>query len=69
MKIFFGFLIVLLIYGCSLEKLGSSAGKGLSSKSDTIGSNVVHGALLELTDAANQCWRKMVCSVGPAGGP
>jgi hypothetical protein len=54
MKIFFGFFLVLLFYGCSLEKLGSSAGQGLASKSDTIGSNVVHGALMELTDPANQ---------------
>jgi hypothetical protein len=64
MKIIFVFFAILLFYGCSLEKLGSSAGEGLASKSDTIGSNVVHGALMELTDPANQLrLRKFVDSI------
>jgi hypothetical protein len=61
---FFAGLMILLISGCSLKNLGASAGEGLASKSDTIGSDVVHGALMELTDPKNQLrLRNMVDSL------
>jgi hypothetical protein len=57
-------LLILLISGCSLKNLGASAGEGLSTKSDTIGRDVVHGALMELTDPKNQLrLRKMMDSL------
>jgi len=35
---------------CSFEKIGSDLGKGVSSKTDTIGQTLVAGAMNELTD-------------------
>ena len=37
---------------CSFEKIGSDLGKGVSSKTDTIGHTLVAGAMNELTDPA-----------------
>jgi len=54
MKILFPSLLILLFYGCSLEKMGSSAGKGVASQSDSIGNNLVRGAMNQLTDPQTQ---------------
>jgi hypothetical protein len=39
---------------CSLEKMGASAGRGVSSQSDSIGTALVRGAMNELTDPQTQ---------------
>jgi hypothetical protein len=44
----------LLMCGCSLQKLGSSAARGVSLESDSIGNALVRGAMTELTDPATQ---------------
>jgi hypothetical protein len=54
MKKILCFLLILFLAGCSLEKMGSSAAKGVSSQSDSIGTNLVHGAITELTDPQTQ---------------
>jgi hypothetical protein len=54
MKNLLFFIGMLLLAGCSLEKMGSSAAKGVSSQSDSIGNNLVHGAIAELTDPQTQ---------------
>jgi hypothetical protein len=46
--------IVHLFSACSLEKMGASAGKGVSSQSDSIGTALVRGAMNELTDPKTQ---------------
>jgi hypothetical protein len=46
--------IICLFYACSLEKMGASAGKGVSSQSDSIGTALVRGAVNELTDPQTQ---------------
>jgi hypothetical protein len=46
--------IILLFSACSLEKMGASAGKGVSSQSDSIGTALVRGAMNELTDPQTQ---------------
>src|ERR1700753_2565811 len=43
-----------LFSACSLEKMGASAGKGVSSQSDSIGTALVRGAMNELTDPQTQ---------------
>jgi hypothetical protein len=46
--------IINLFSACSLEKMGSSAGKGVASQSDSIGTGLVRGAVNELTDPQTQ---------------
>jgi hypothetical protein len=46
--------IIHLFSACSLEKMGASAGKGVSSQSDSIGAALVRGAMNELTDPQTQ---------------
>jgi hypothetical protein len=46
--------IIYLFSACSLEKMGASAGKGVSSQSDSIGTALVRGAVNELTDPQTQ---------------
>ena len=46
--------IMHLFSACSLEKMGASAGKGVSSQSDSIGTALVRGAINELTDPQTQ---------------
>jgi hypothetical protein len=45
---------IFLISACSLEKMGASAGKGVSSQSDSIGTALVRGAMNQLTDPQTQ---------------
>jgi hypothetical protein len=54
MKIFLFFLMAILLADCSLEKIGSSAAKGVSSQSDSISTHLIHGAITELTDPQTQ---------------
>lgn len=54
MKKSFYIIMMVLLTGCSLEKMGSSAAKGVSSQSDSIGNNLVRGAITELTDPQTQ---------------
>ena len=46
--------IIHLFSACSLEKMGASAGKGVSSQSDSIGTALVRGAMNQLTDPQTQ---------------
>jgi hypothetical protein len=46
--------IMYLLSACSLEKMGASAGRGVSSQSDSIGTALVRGAMNELTDPVTQ---------------
>jgi hypothetical protein len=46
--------IINLFSACSLEKMGASAGKGVSSQSDSIGTALVRGAMNQLTDPQTQ---------------
>ena len=58
MKLFiYGMLVaglVQLFSSCSLEKMGASAGKGVSSETDSMGAGLVRGAMTELTDPQTQ---------------
>jgi hypothetical protein len=45
---------IFLLYGCSFQKLGASAAKGVSSQSDSIGNALVRGAMNGLTDPQTQ---------------
>ena len=47
-------VMINLFAACSLEKMGASAGKGVSSQSDSIGTALVRGAVNELTDPKTQ---------------
>ena len=46
--------MVTLFSACSLEKMGSSAGKGVASQTDSIGTGLIRGAMTELTDPQTQ---------------
>jgi len=46
--------IIILFTACSLEKMGASAGKGVASQTDSIGTGLVRGAMTELTDPQTQ---------------
>jgi hypothetical protein len=54
MKIIFLYFIVVIFYGCSFKKIGSDIGQGVADKSDTIARNLVYGAVMELTQPANE---------------
>ena len=58
MMMFMGFIllcgIMILFSACSLEKMGASAGKGVASETDSIGTGLVRGAMAELTDPQTQ---------------
>src|SRR5664279_4082293 len=45
---------IYLFSSCSLEKLGASAGKGVSSQTDSMGTGLVRGAMTQLTDPQTQ---------------
>jgi hypothetical protein len=47
-------ILIHLFSSCSLEKMGSSAGKGLASETDSIGNGLVRGAITQLTDPQTQ---------------
>ncbi len=47
-------MLISLIYGCSFQKMGASAAKGVSSQSDSIGNALVRGAMNQLTDPYTQ---------------
>ena len=49
-----GCALVCLISACSMEKMGASAGKGVSSETDSIGTGLVRGAMNQLTDPQTQ---------------
>ena len=69
MKIFFTCVAVILLWSCSFKKIGADAGEGLASKSDTIGHDVVRGAVTELTDTASQHrLQRLVDSIAAALG-
>ena len=46
--------LMYLFSSCSLEKMGASAGKGVSSETDSMGARLVRGAMTELTDPQTQ---------------
>ena len=50
----FLYLLISLTYGCSFQKMGASAAKGVSSQSDSIGNALVRGAMNQLTDPYTQ---------------
>ncbi|MDP9040366.1 MAG: hypothetical protein M3N30_00185 [Bacteroidota bacterium] len=50
----FLYMLISLIYGCSFQKMGASAAKGVSSQSDSIGNALVRGAMNQLTDPYTQ---------------
>ena len=47
-------ILMNLFSSCSLEKMGASAGKGVSSETDSMGAGLVRGAMTELTDPQTQ---------------
>ncbi len=61
MKIFLTCILILLVSGCSLEKMGASAGKGVASETDSIGNNLVRGAVAELTDPRDAKKNPAIC--------
>ncbi len=56
MKIILTCFLILLVSGCSFEKMGASAGKGVAGETDSIGNNLVRGAVTELTNPPHQTY-------------